>query len=405
MQPVLALLKALRGREAGGHIHNNKGVSCALVLTIRELRKLICSSKTKQRGRLMGVLYPFLPFFLLASHAKRLMAWNLYMHIRGAFSVARFGEQGNAKAYELWNEQQDWLHVFLCLYANFLSSNRQEGAIGKKMIYMKIFFTLRLMLVSFLAAMSMVVNAKVVISYSTDDGFKYYLEEATRTATVANYSGSATELIIPDNVIYMGVKYSVTELDSYCFKANSSLSSIDIPSSVTSLGYGCFWDCSSLTSITIPSSVTNIDDWCFHGCSSLTSINIPSLVTSLGYACLDGCSSLTSIDIPPSVTSLGDCCFLRCSSLKTINIPSSVKSFGESCFYGCSSLTSIDIPSSVTSLGEMCFSDCTSLTSISIPSSVKSLGANCFQLCTSLTSINIPSSVTSFGDYCFNSCF
>ena len=74
---------------------------------------------------------------------------------------------------------------------------------------MKKLFTLKLMLVSFLAAMSMVVNAKVVISYSTDDGFKYYLEEATRTATVANYSGSATELIIPDNVIYMGVKYTL----------------------------------------------------------------------------------------------------------------------------------------------------------------------------------------------------
>ena len=28
----------------------------------------------------------------------------LYIHIRGAFSVARFDGQGNARAYELWNE-------------------------------------------------------------------------------------------------------------------------------------------------------------------------------------------------------------------------------------------------------------------------------------------------------------
>ena len=31
-------------------------------------------------------------------------AGNLYIHIRGAFSVARFDGQGNARAYELWNE-------------------------------------------------------------------------------------------------------------------------------------------------------------------------------------------------------------------------------------------------------------------------------------------------------------
>ena len=48
-----------------------KGVSDALVLTIRELRKLICQSRTKQRG---------------------------------AFGVARFDWQVNAKAFTLWNE-------------------------------------------------------------------------------------------------------------------------------------------------------------------------------------------------------------------------------------------------------------------------------------------------------------
>ena len=40
----------------------------------------------------------------------------LYIHTRGAFSVARFDEQGNAKAFRMWNERQDWLHVlFICM--------------------------------------------------------------------------------------------------------------------------------------------------------------------------------------------------------------------------------------------------------------------------------------------------
>ena len=46
-----------------------KGVSDALVLTIRELRKLICQSRTKQRERLMGVLYTALIGFGCISHS------------------------------------------------------------------------------------------------------------------------------------------------------------------------------------------------------------------------------------------------------------------------------------------------------------------------------------------------
>lgn len=37
------------------------------------------------------------------------------MHQRGVFVVARFDNQGNAKAFLQWNECQDWLHVF-CIY-------------------------------------------------------------------------------------------------------------------------------------------------------------------------------------------------------------------------------------------------------------------------------------------------
>ena len=38
----------------------------------------------------------------------------IYKHQRGAFDVARFDEQGNARAFTLWNGQQNRLHVFMC---------------------------------------------------------------------------------------------------------------------------------------------------------------------------------------------------------------------------------------------------------------------------------------------------
>ena len=57
----------------------------------------------------------------------------------------------------------------------FLLTNRQKGAIGKNDLYMKNLVTLRFMLVSLFAIMSMAVSARI-IEYNTDDGFWYGLD-------------------------------------------------------------------------------------------------------------------------------------------------------------------------------------------------------------------------------------
>jgi hypothetical protein len=67
-----------------------KDVSDALVLTIRELRKLICQSRTKQQETPHEV-YCIQPS--LVSVAFRIRCQErvfIYLHIRGAFGVARF---------------------------------------------------------------------------------------------------------------------------------------------------------------------------------------------------------------------------------------------------------------------------------------------------------------------------
>ena len=105
------------------------------------------------------------------------------------------------------------------------------------------------MLVSLFAIMSMAVSADI-IEYITSDGFKYRLDTEAKTAELAEYDGSATEVSISESVTYEGVAYSVTSLGKNCFFNRSSLTSINIPSSVTSLGNRCFADCSSLKTVT-----------------------------------------------------------------------------------------------------------------------------------------------------------
>ncbi len=209
---------------------------------------------------------------------------------------------------------------------------------------MKNLVTLRFMLVSLFAIMSMAVSARI-IEYSTDDGFMYRLDTEAKTAELAEYREFATEISISESVTYKGVVYSVTSLGNQCFGGYSSLTSINIPSSVTSLGWACFANCSSLASINIPSSVTSLGEYCFGGCSSLTSI-----VVDAGNSVYDSRENCNAVIETESNTMI-------CGCAGTV-IPSSVTSLGRSCFEGCSSLTSINIPSSVTSLGKYCFYNC-----------------------------------------------
>ena len=103
------------------------------------------------------------------------------------------------------------------------------------------------------------------------DGICYNIIDATsKTVEVTYYSTYSNKysgsVVIPENVVYKGVEYSVTSIGGSAFEGCSSLSSIEIPNSVTSIGEYAFTRCSSLSSIEIPNSVTSIGKYAFCFC-------------------------------------------------------------------------------------------------------------------------------------------
>lgn len=220
------------------------------------------------------------------------------------------------------------------------------------------------------------------------DGLVYELSADGTYYIVDDYTGTATEVVIP--LVYEGLP--VKEIGVNAFFSCKSIISIEIPNSITTISYGAFRDCENLKNVTIPDSVVTIGRSAFQGCVSLTSIKIPASVTTIPAGTFLRCTDLESLTVDSGNTvyhSSGNCIIE--TETKTL-------------VHGCKNSV---IPSdgSVTTIGECAFCYCTGLTSINIPNTVTKIDSYAFDLCTGLTSVIIPESVITMGESAFSRCF
>lgn len=258
----------------------------------------------------------------------------------------------------------------------------------------------------------------------------------------SNYSG---DLMIPCDVTYDGVTYTVTDICWNAFMGCSDLKSITIPASITNITITSYWkdfnygvltsgsngvksikvvgnsifdsrnDCNAIIetmtnkliagcdNTTIPNSITSIGTSAFVNCKGLSDLQLPNTITEIGESAFAGCSNLGAIEIPNSVTYIGSCAFMH-SGLISLVLSDSISSISTGTFYSCNNLKNIEIPSSVTAIGRSSFYACVSLSNVTIPNSVTIIEDNAFDGCRGFTSVTIPNSVTSIGRAAF-SCY
>lgn len=215
------------------------------------------------------------------------------------------------------------------------------------------------------------------------------------------YSG---DIVIPEEVTYMGRTRKVTSIGNNAFRVCNSLYSVTIPNSVTSIGSSAFRDCGYLKSVTIPNNLTSIENYTFEDCYCLESVNIPNSVTSIGKSAFAECYGLTSVVIPSSVTSIGDKAFYNCQDLASVTISDGVKSIGAYAFYYCIGLTSLTIPNSVTSIYGYAFYQCMNLTTVTIGNGVTNIYDHAFYQCKNLTTVTMGNSLKKIESWAFLDC-
>lgn len=291
----------------------------------------------------------------------------------------------------------------------------------------------------------LIVNTGQMGDYS--DGFNYTLSGSR--ATITGYSGSDTEVVIPDKI--KGNRVVAVANGAFDQKA-SAITSIVFESTFSGieLGEEVFKDLTALTKVVLPSGLKEIPDDCFYGCKSLKEVYIPSGLTSIGENAFYNCTALKfaynstsygdDVDeevfyLPQSLLEIGNSAFYGCTSLVGVSINKNLEKIGDSAFSGCTRLSNLIVAedSELTTIGESAFYGTilksseksplkfpnlkvisakafsnvkTNFSYFEIPKSVTSVGENAFLSCTSLSKVNFAEGIEeiSFGAGAFEDC-
>ena len=226
-----------------------------------------------------------------------------------------------------------------------------------------------------------------------DQGLTYTLNDANKTATVANYDNSTQDGVIdiPDTVTSGGQPYTVTAIGNNAFESSSPRSNV--------------------SSVFIPATVLSIGDSAFNYCNVLTTVTFAegSQLKSIGRAAFYGTEHayprFKEIKIPDSVETIGNGAFYDCRDLERITLPSALQTLSPVTFYNCTALSEVTFPASLKTIESSAFSGCRNLSKVKLPASLKAIQSSVFHRCSALKTVSYDGSLEQWNDITANNGF
>ena len=261
-------------------------------------------------------------------------------------------------------------------------------------------------------------------------------------------------IVIPSEVTYNGIDYSVTAIDSRSFW-DCLITSIFIPNSVNNIVPGAFSSCEFLESIsmdeenptyysenntiirrednalvvgckasiipedieiicrnaffcmgssgvlTIPNSVRIIEEYAFAYNHFSGSLTLPESLETIGAMAFYVGGFSGSLTMPNSVTEIGHHAFFGCHFSGSLTLSSSLSTITNCAFANCHFSGTLVIPNSVNLIAGVAFSG-NNFSELVLGESVASIGSNAFSNCTNLTgALRLPASLTQIDQIAF----
>ncbi len=143
---------------------------------------------------------------------------------------------------------------------------------------------------------------------ASSGGYEYALNE-DGTAGIARYTGSDTQLTIPDSLD----GHPVTSVGAEAFMNNGLLQGVTVPEGVAAIGMKAFYNCSGLSDVVLPGSLRTIGVLAFSYCGSLQAVTVPEGTQSIGEYAFGDCTVLLHVFLPDSVMKIGTDAFVGAS--------------------------------------------------------------------------------------------
>jgi len=255
----------------------------------------------------------------------------------------------------------------------------------------------------------------------TFGSFTYQLYD-DGTAVIIGYSGTETNLTIPDTIDGK----TVVAIGEAAFMSNTSIQTLKLNKSLEIIGAYAFCACTSLTTISFSDRLWCIEEFAFDETpwieaqtdefvivgdgvliryrGTANDVIIPENVKHIGAAFATN-ETLTAVEMGENVLTVGDYAFAYTVELRRVVLGENVCRIGASAFDGCTYLPKIVIPDRVESIGEYAFNDCNYLVDVKLGKSVREIGAYAFKYCSRMICLTLPASVETIYGNAFADCY
>ena len=255
--------------------------------------------------------------------------------------------------------------------------------------------------------------------------YKYQLFD-DGTAMIIEYTGSETNLTVPDSIDGHTVVeiYDATFMPTPEIQGPTKLTSITLNDSLEKIGLYAFYNCQNLSSVTFGEKIWSIGYDAFEGTPWLKAqsddfvtvgngvlikyqgkdshVVIPDGIRHISAAFSNN-ENIKRVTMGDSVLTIGTSAFSGCLGLKSVEFGKNVKLIDSYAFASCYELVSGDLPDLVEQIGDSAFYNCYSLRAAKLGKSLKRLGASAFEY-SALKTLEMPATVTTIDEYAFGYC-
>ena len=242
------------------------------------------------------------------------------------------------------------------------------------------------------------------------------------TVKLLDYSGSESNLVIPDTIDGK----TVVTIGNSTFFGNETIQSVKLNKNLEIIEAYAFCACTSLTSVTFGNRVWSIGEFAFEQTPWLVGqsdefvivgdgvlllyqgtsqdVIVPAGVKHLSTA-FAAKSGLSGVEMGDEVLTVGDYAFAYNPDLRRVSLGANVCSIGAYAFDGCTYLPYIDLPDGVVKIGDYAFNECNYLVNIDLGKSLRTIGQYAFKYCSRLVCLTMPGTVEKISSYAFADCY